>query len=338
MTSSISTSELGITHRAAAEDRLWRRWIVRFCVSSFGVLSVLYILLLLIDPYESNRFPNFGLVGIDDHTPRMAHVSRGQNPRFDSAIFGNSTGQLIDPNRLSQGTGLSFTSLTVPKSGPREELALMEWVLRNHPHIGAWIVVTDHTWCSADPNLPLLYAFPFWLYGSDFSYLANLFNSKSFDRAAYRIQLALGLRQPTDPVGYFDYTEQSKGSNFLDPPPTLDMDASPGAPFPWIDAIGRMLRRMPSDASMILLMPPVYYSMIPQPGTPLAERVDRCKAALARVVANRSRSAFLDFRVDNPAAHDKANFGDGVHYRKELGRQEEDAIMAVLRQPPPARH
>ncbi|MFL5257596.1 MAG: hypothetical protein ACJ8AI_32890 [Rhodopila sp.] len=336
MTSSTSTSRLAAADGAAA-DRAWRRWIVAFCASSAGVAGTIFLLLLLIDPYDSHRFPNLGLVGIADTNTRMAHVSRGRNPRFDSAIFGNSTSQMIDPHRLSEETGLSFTSLPLPAAGPREELALMRWVLRNHSRVGAWVIVTDPVWCSPDPHIWLEYPFPFWLYGTDLDYLANVFNGKSFDRAAYRIQIALGLLKPSDQVGYSDYALNSKSPGHFDPPPQFYIDPAPKAPFPWVDALGAMIRSLPADAAVVLLMPPVYHSMIPPPGSSMGERLDRCKAALAQMVAGRKHSGFLDFRIDTADTRDALNFNDGIHFRHKLAREQEAAIIGVLRQAPLAR-
>jgi hypothetical protein len=102
--------------------------------------------------------------------------------------------------------------------------------------------------------------------------------------------------------------------------------------FPWFDALRQFVGRMPTDAAVVLVMPPVYYTMIPEPGSLVAERLDHCKAALARSVAGRARSGFLDFRTDTPDTRDPANFGDGVHYRKKLARREEDGIISLLRQ------
>ena len=70
---------------------------------------------------------------------------------------------------------------------------------------GAFVIVTDLAWCSHDPDLPLYTAFPFWLYGDNRTYLANVLSSKSLDRAVWRIGVALGLQQTVDPVGYYDF-------------------------------------------------------------------------------------------------------------------------------------
>lgn len=153
MTSSTSSSEPRAGTEAGADKR-FRRWLRVFCAAFFGGGGLLYLLLLLIDPYDAARFPNFGIVGVDDHNPRMANVSRGRgrDARFDAAIFGNSTGQLIDPHRLNASTGLSFTQLTIPGTGPREQLAVLHWVTSRHPRAEALVLVIDDSWCSPNPT------------------------------------------------------------------------------------------------------------------------------------------------------------------------------------------
>ena len=49
--------------------------------------------------------------GVDDEAPLTANASRARDPQFDSAIIGNSTGQLLNPAELSQATGMRFVQL-----------------------------------------------------------------------------------------------------------------------------------------------------------------------------------------------------------------------------------
>ena len=224
----------------------------------------MFTLLLLIDPYDSARFPTLGIVGIDDHNPRMANVSRGRDPAFDGAVFGNSTGQLIDPHRIGPPTGLSFTQLTVPATGPREQLAMMGWFASHHDKIGAFILVADNSWCAQSPDLQVTHPFPFWLYGGDRDYVAHVLNSKSLDRAVWRVQLAFGMRPRTDPVGYSDYTA---GKNFTFvpqvPEPAEDLSVAKfPLQFPWIDRLRDQIARLPPEASVVIVVPPIYAPLL----------------------------------------------------------------------------
>ena len=56
-----------------------------------------------------------------------------------------------------------------------------------------------------------------------------------------------------------------------------------------------------------------------------------CKAALARLVAGRPNSNFLDFRVDDPVTRDQKNFLDPIHYRAPVARLMEQRIAESLR-------
>jgi hypothetical protein len=299
----------------------------------FGLGALLFALLLLIDPYDTGRFPSFGLVGVRDRSMRTADASRGRDPHFNAAVVGNSTAQIINPYRLSDLTGLHFIQLSIPQTGPREQLELMRWVLSNHASYGALVVVADPLWCSHDPNLPLREPFPSWLYGGDADYLANVISSKAIDRSVWRLQIALGLAKPVDPVGYTDYISgQRPPFEPLPSGPPVDTEVTPGqTPFPWIDRLHALVAGLTQSVRVVVVVPPVYVAYLSPPGSKEATTIDACKAALANVIAGRRLGAFLDFRVDMPEAHDISDFVDFVHYREKLQRVVEDRIIAALR-------
>ncbi len=306
----------------------WRRWLLCFVGTFFGLGGVLFALLLAIDPHDTGRFPGFGIVGVDDHNPRTAHVSRARDPRFDSAVIGNSTGQLIDPRRLSADTGLRFTQLTIPGTGPLEQIAVLEWFLSRHARVGAIVLTTDPSWCARTTDLTPSYPFPFWLYGSDLDYLRHIVNGKSIDRAVWRIQVAAGLRPRNDPIGYEDYVG-GRTTTFIPPaaPPVVDLSTD-GAPlrFPWVDRLSRIVAELPAETRVVAFMPAVHASSLGD-GPVIAA----CKTALAAATASRPNTAFVDARVDDIATRDPANFMDGLHYGHTIARVIEDRIIAALR-------
>jgi hypothetical protein len=77
-------------------------------------------------------------------------------------------------------------------------------------------------------------------------------------------------------------------------------------------------------------MPPVHQTMLPRLGTQIAADLPACKEALARRVAGRPRSGFLDYLVDGPISRDPENFMDQQHYRMNIARLIEARIAAVL--------
>src|SRR5579862_6609712 len=107
------------------DARVWRRFAVIFLAVLFGILGPIYAALVVLDPYDTGRFPTFLPAGVTEDGSRTASASRGRDPQFNAAVFGNSRGQLLDPAKLSELTGLSFAQLTTPGSGPREQMTLI---------------------------------------------------------------------------------------------------------------------------------------------------------------------------------------------------------------------
>ena len=212
------------------------------------------------------------MTGIVDENPRTANVSRGRDARFNAAIIGNSHGQLLSPARLDQATGLRFVQLTVPGTGPREQLAVLDWFARHHAKIGAIVLAADMGWCTQDAALPLSNPFPFWLYADGrLDYLANLFSIRSLDLGYRRVLLALGLRSPTDPAGYWDY-ETGHPWTFN---PAIPTETAPiPAPvrqdfsFPAIARLAGALGRLPPATPVVIVMPPVFFTELPRAGHP----------------------------------------------------------------------
>src|SRR5262245_46057796 len=83
-------------------DAVWRRFVKRYVAAFVGTLVVVLAFIVLVDPYDSGRFPSLPLRGVSDTSQRTENVSLGRDAKFNAAIFGNSHGQLLDPARLSQ--------------------------------------------------------------------------------------------------------------------------------------------------------------------------------------------------------------------------------------------
>src|SRR3984957_560175 len=181
-------------------DAAWRGYVARLVAVFLAVLAVAFVFIVVVDPYDSGRFPSIGLVGISDETQRTANVSLGRSSGFNAAIFSNSHGQLLDPARLTQQTGLSFVQLAIPGADAPEQLAMLHWFIRHHATIGALVLATDTRWCVPDPH-PWNW-FPFWLYGdSDFQYAINLLSTRAGAPRFRAIGKASNSASPPDPPG-----------------------------------------------------------------------------------------------------------------------------------------
>jgi hypothetical protein len=332
MSSSISSSEAVV---ARSESRAWSGWLATFLGALIIGAALVYALVLVVDPYDSGRVGLLGINGVDDASPRTANASRARDQNFDSAIIGNSTGQLIKPSELSRLTGLQFVQLTTPGTGPREQLAILDYFVRKHAKIGALVIVTDSGWCTRDAALPQQHPFPYWLYEEgNLDFLGRLFSSRALSLTWRRIQVGLGLRQRTEADGYWDYELQ--GPREFQPVIVPRDDGGPAPAhvsenFPGVALLDAAIKKLPADVPVVLLAPPAYYTMLPKPGSLAAAEDQACASALRKLVAGRPHSNFIDFRLDNPLTRDRANFMDFGHYRAPIARRMEQGIAESIK-------
>lgn len=332
MSSSTSSSE---PLAAPSDSAAWGRWLVTFLAALALGATLLYALILAVDPYDSGRVGILGIKGVADVSPRTANASRARDPQFDSAVIGNSTGQLLKPSELSRLSGLHFVQLTVPGTGPREQLAVLDFFMRQHARAGALVIVTDESWCQSNPALPLQHPFPFWLYGeSNLDFLGKLFSSRALDHTLRRILIAFGLRKRTAPDGYWNYEENGPGEFQPVITPRDDGGVADGRvrdDFPAVGLLGTTMRKLPRDLPVVLLSPPAYAASLPRPGSRAAADVQACNAALGKLVAGRPHSNFINFRLDTALTRERANFMDTGHYRAAIARKMEQGIAESLR-------
>jgi hypothetical protein len=362
--STASRGEAGDAPAASTGDSVWRRFAFLFLGVFVTVVGIAYAFIILVDPYDSGRFASFGLrspsvgttnrladltgsirasdaissgpsFGDTDTSQRTSNVALGRSPRFNAAIFGNSHGQLLSPQRLSRATGLNFVQLTVPGSNVREQLAMMHWFIAHHADVGAMVLALDERWCVTDPALPLRTPFPFWLYSdSNLVYLGNALSTRSLRDSIRRVAAAFGSPRPVDPAGYADY-EMGKAWSFKPGlPATADEfpvgDGRSSRDFPGLIRLDAVLGEIPAATPVVIVMPPQFYTRLPPAGTPAAHFRDTCKERIAARARRGAGSAFIDFLVDSEVARAPENFMDDEHYRSNIARMIEADIAGAL--------
>ena len=313
----------------------WSRCL-RACLITLAICAfLLFAFVIAVDPYDSGKLGLFGIHGVADRNTLTANASRARDASFDSAIIGNSTALLINPTTLSQSTRLHFVQLSVVGGSPREELAVLDFFLRQHGHVGAVVIGTDPSWCVHEQNNKPR-PFPYWLYGrSRLVYAGALFSGAAIEHAIQRVQIGLGKRQRSDPTGTFDSEDSWPVGEFrdtnrpADPPPAES--ATLRDVFPWVSKLDEVIRNLPSDVPVVVLVPPTEASVVARPGTPEAADRQVCNAALKRIVAGRPHSNFINYRVDTALTRDRANFIDYIHYRSKIAAKLGVGIAASLR-------
>jgi hypothetical protein len=328
MSSYTSSSEI-------ADPIAWGRWLGTFLGALALGAAIVFAFVLAVDPYDSGRVGILGIRGVDDASPRTANASRARDPQFDSAVIGNSTGQLLKPSELSALTGKSFVQLTVPGTGPREQLAIIDFFVRQRRQVGALVIVTDASWCQHDPALRMQHPFPFWLYGeSTLDYVGRQFSTRALRLGLRRVMIGLGLRPRSTPDGYWDY--EKEGPAELAPVIGSHDDGGPAPAqvseqFPAVALLDAAIRKLPPDVPVVLLVPPSFAATLPRPGTLAAAEAQACNAALRKLVANRPNSNFINYRVDSALTRDRANFMDLGHYRAAIARRMEQGIAESIK-------
>lgn len=333
MNSSISSSD-----RQASP---WPRFAQLLAGTALGLGAAILALAFLLDPYDTGRPGLISKPGLRPQGPRTAAASRGRDPAFNAAILGNSHVQLLSPARLGPQTRARFVSLTVPGTGPKEQLHLLDWFMRHRSEAPKALVFgIDSKWCVSDPALANDRPFPFWLYErSGFAYAAGLLRYDILEELPRRIgYLARSAPERAAPDGYWDYAAGFRQGTNEDGPRRgvflgryqPDMPPNITGQFPAAAQLSSALATLPEATRVILVHPPAYVTALPVPGSAEEAASKACKAAFAAVARQRPGTAVIDWQQNMPDARDPALWFDHTHYDQPLAVKIEASIAATL--------
>lgn len=331
MSSSISSSD----------DRRWRGFLAVYGAVALGVGVIAAALLIVLDPYDSGRFALAGQGVLAKTGPRLANASRGRNPAFDSAVIGNSHSQLLAPDRLSAASGARFVSLSIPGTGPKEQLQVADWFARHHGGgMRALVFGIDQAWCHPQALTQQSNPFPDWLYAPETTaYLRGLMQTSSFEAAGKKIGVLLGQGGTARADGFDDYeigrtwslAEMRRVAKTQSPAATPMAPNAPPPAMPAADAFARFIDGLPERTAVVAVFPPVHVSVLPPADSAAGAALAACKQAVASVAAARpARLAVLDYLHDSDLTRAEENFWDGSHYRGPVARLMEADIVAAL--------
>jgi hypothetical protein len=323
--------------------RRWERFAALLVVTAAVLVAGILVFAYAIDPYDTGRSALFAKPGVRPQGPRTANASRGRDAAFNAAVFGNSHIQLLSPERLRAKTGLDFVQLTVPATGPKEQFVLIDWFLRHRQASAkALVVAADAYWCTDDPALTNAKPFPFWMYSRNpAEYAKGLFRYDILEEFPRRIGYVLS-RNPerAPPDGYWDYEPEYLRLGYkadpalrarLEQRPVDNVPPSTTGRFPAADVLRALASALPTELALILVFPPNYAALLPQPGTARAETNRACKAALAAAARAHDKSAVIDWQVDRPENHQPDLYFDQSHYRQPIARAIEDDVADAVK-------
>lgn len=321
MSSSISASEA------------WRRWLKIYAAATLLVGLTVAAAILAIDPYDTGRFALLPARGVPNFGQRLSFASIAREPGVDSAVFGNSSIQLLDPARLSEETGRRFVSLAVPGTGPLEQMAIADWFRRRHagePH-QALVFGLDSTWCTTERPIPIANPFPFWLYGGNWAdYAINVLRYKSIEASVRKVKMLWGDEPQARRDGYHDYdTGHDWHESDTVHDDVADREARSVADITAVPLLRHLLKKFGPGTTTALVMVPRHASALPHDAAEAAS-LSACKSAYRSLAAETQGALFLDFLVDSAMTRDDGNFWDTVHYRGAVARALEHQIAAAL--------
>jgi hypothetical protein len=291
-------------------------FVLTFCATVVLTIIAVLAFLVVLDPYDTGRLTPYQRVGMFDTGPRKAHASRMRDPAFNAAIFGNSTSQIINPERLNALTGQNFVQLAVPGTGPMEQRAMIEHLFRvRGDGIKTLVLGFGYLWCDPVRVNSTLHPFPFWLYAADTTeYVRGMFRMDSIQSVPRRIQLLRNKERLARKDGFWDY-ELHTAYDGMTLPVVPELPVSTIGGHSGRDALAELLKSVPAQTHVILLHPPTFTPVESKLSQPSLETKRLCKAELASIAAARPRTVIVDRWIEDNHTRDRSLFYDYNHYR-----------------------
>ena len=312
----ISEDSAGSPDEATAGDaRVWRNWLL--LVLSLGAVAsvVLWLAVVLIDPFSTGRFALTQQIDITTTNSRLADAALARDQRFNGAILGDSVAITLDPTVVARGSNWRLAQLGLYAAGAAEVVAVAREFERHHREGRTLeVFVLSNRWCDIGPGaLKGPVPFPQWLYGSsDATYLSRLLSPQAVSLAVMRLKIWLGKARPElREDGYLDRIFEPASGSLPNQRPA--QGPAPTAPFPVIDTLAAHIAALPDNRAIAVVFAPLYAGILPVAGSAAAARLDACKQRLQDVAARRPGAAYLDLMTENSLTEAAANYFDAIH-------------------------
>ncbi|MGL4634958.1 MAG: hypothetical protein ACRCWF_03165 [Beijerinckiaceae bacterium] len=325
MLSQLATEKDGVSGRS---------FLMMFGSTMVGACLVIMAALFIIDPYVTGRMTWINHPVSFDTTASKSSVSRIRNPQFNAVVLGNSTLQTLDPDRLNAATGQSFSQITVPGTGPMEQVAMMRYLSRERGSgIKTLILGLDLMWCNPAGMHKTVNPFPFWLYEEHlFAYAKGLFRADNLEALPRRLRVLTGWEKPSRLDGFWNYELHVPQRPYpYDPAKAAAMSQPPHSA---AEALRASLAQLPAETKAVLVLTPVYVPPGMTADFAGATGTLKCKEELLAAAKLRPRTAVVDRWWDTPQNRRRELFLDAVHFKKDIAIDVEQGIAQALRDMP----
>jgi hypothetical protein len=317
-----------------------------FLTTFTAVLAVVYIFILLVDPYGVVPFsPPFERPLTSSQRQMYPQILR--TGRYDSIVVGTSTSRLLDPDALDRALGGHFASLAMPAESAWEQVRVIDYFRRTVAAPGALLMGLDHEWCdrgsSAYPMARTAIRekeFPVWAYDesrwNDLFYLLNIPTLEAASRAVGYLWGKVPTRLRRDGFEVFVPPDSSydvvRARDNLRPSVARPHEAGDTAmefpALPWLD---ESLASLPGATRKYLVFPPPHVSALPAPGSPGAAREEECKEKIA-AIARRRGAILVDWRLASRLTTEDSNYWDKLHYRLPIAYKLIDDLGHIVKE------
>lgn len=304
-----------------------------------GLGALLYLTVLIVDPYGTVWFsPPLARAPVDSNQ-RFSYPAIARDPGYDSVVIGTSTTRMLRPDLLEKAFGGRFANLSLNSGTAYEQRMLLDLFARHHAAIKTVVIGIDVTWCERQDDYARFTPrpFPAWMYDEDrWNDLLHLFNLRALEQTGKEIGWLLGLHGSAFDANGF--------RAFLPPPEDYDLETARGhiygkgpreplAPAEppaivsreerqsWVYATHRdltaMLEGLPKATTKILMLVPYHHRAQPAPDSLAEAEWNECRRRLVDIAAGLDNAHVVDFMFRSIVAMRDENFWDVLHFGAE---------------------
>jgi hypothetical protein len=326
----------------------FRSFAILFLSIFYGSLAVVFLFILLVDPYDIIPFSlpiERRIVSIGD---RYMYPQIVRSKRFDSLVIGTSTSKLLDPDLLNRLFNVRFANLAMSDARAWEQQTMLDLFVRTVGPPKTLIVGLDGVWCdqAADRHRITFRGFPEWLYDErPWKGFHHLLNFNTLEIAGRLVGYHLGLyperirydgydrfvppESEYDPVRahnsiWLDASDASAAAQ-----PRLSFDERNLLAFPALTWLDKALERLPSSQKILSFMP-VHIAAQPIPGTRDADIENDCKARIT-MIGRKYGATVVDWRINSAITRNDANYWDRLHYRVPVATRIAEEIATAAK-------
>jgi hypothetical protein len=327
-----------------------RSFLLTFLGAASGLMSAIWLVILLLDPYGVSPIRLPVARPIMDINQRYMYPQIIRSKAFDSFVIGTSTSRLLDPRQLDAAFGGRFANLAMNAATAWEQVEIARLALRYRPDPKSFIVGLDHMWCVDEASLVKITfrGFPAWMYDENpLNDLSELLSTKTLEITGRLAAFHLGLMPErirrdgyevfTPPEAAYDlararfhiwkgYSQQSVAA--VRPPVVLSAAEAERLKFPALEWLEHLLSAIPADSVRLLAFMPVHVAAQPSPGSLADAQFTICKDRIA-AIGRKHGVRLVDFAIPSSVTMDDANYWDPLHYRLPIAARIVDGLKAA---------